>query len=460
MRLLAACGAQYNFDGRAAVEAAIARPSEFNMRVLPLVRSMVGAITVIAGASLLSGPILKVKRDAIDALNPDIPSASQPYLPKTLSNPSDANDWLIPLRDRPGSDPSNELGSAAGEAHATAATASSDSPGVRASESAEIAGLAPPAPQATFHSAGRPTHRAENDQGEAKSAPASGDSSQSVEPASGERSSSGSLVVDGTSTDADSTKEAPTTASLLLPMGSLSVPQFLGEEEAGPSASIADESRPAVLPSRLPPMPDYGDGVTADEAPGSGALPTTSSPSEASTFSTVAAPEPAEVSNGGSFRPSRLTKSLQSLSGSAPFPLDNAPRKPPSSATIVPAGHSESTAGRPVLKNGRRSPPPFVTKENITRALAFDRLHHRPKLVASRHAPAMVAEGTFYGRAAIPPAFAGGKLASWMTRTESTDETRGMSWSVALRRRCPSIVASADEYDDDLVRLCRLSVGL
>jgi hypothetical protein len=295
----------------------------------------------------------------------------------------------------------------------------------------------------------------EDDQGEGKSSLISGDSPQSAEPAPPERSSSRSLVGDGAPTDANSAKENPTIASLFPPISSLSAPH-LGEEEDGTSASITDEPRPAVSPPRLPPIPDYGDGVATNAARGSGALLTTSSPFEASAFLPVASLGPAQVSVGGS-APSGSAKSFQSPSGTAPFPVDSQ-RKATSSPTIVPAGHSKSSAGRPVLNDGKKMPAPHLMKENITKALTFDRRHHAPKIANNRHAPVRSSEGTSYSRAAIMPALAGGKLAPRMATAGSTDETT--SWSLALRRRCPSIITSAEEYDDDLVRLCRLSGGL
>jgi hypothetical protein len=304
--------------------------------------------------------------------------------------------------------------------------------------------------------ASRPKNPGEDDQGEAKSSLISGDSPQSAEPAPPERSSSRSLVGDGAPTDANSAKENPTIASLFPRISSLSGPQFAAEEEDGTSASITDEPLPAVSPPRLPPIPDYGDGVAANAARGSSALLTTSSPSEASAFLPVATPGPVQVSVGGS-APSASAKSFQSPSGTAPFPVDSQ-RRATSSATIVPAGHSKSSAGRPVLNDEKRRPAPDLMKENITKALTFDRRHHTPKIAINRHAPARFSEGTSYGRAAIMPALAGGKLASRMATAGSTDETT--SWSHALRRRCPSIITSAEEYDDDLVRLCRLSGGL
>ena len=65
------------------------------MRVLPMLRGLIGAITVFAWALLAIGPNHKVKDRAIDDLHHDISSASQPLSRKTLSKLADANYSLI-----------------------------------------------------------------------------------------------------------------------------------------------------------------------------------------------------------------------------------------------------------------------------------------------------------------------------------------------------------------------------
>jgi len=68
------------------------------------------------------------------------------------------------------------------------------------------------------------------------------------------------------------------------------------------------------------------------------------------------------------------------------------------------------------------------------------------------------AGGDGLGRA-LP--FAGQSRAFSASRVAGrVNEADVVQWRLALKRRCPSIIASADEYDEDLVRLCRTSVGL
>ena len=84
------------------------------MRVWPMLRGLIGAITVFTWGLLAIGPSHKVKDGAVGDLHHDILSASQPLSRKTLSKLADASDSRI--GEGRASRDSSQLGSAPGQA--------------------------------------------------------------------------------------------------------------------------------------------------------------------------------------------------------------------------------------------------------------------------------------------------------------------------------------------------------
>jgi hypothetical protein len=478
------------------------------MRVWPMLRGLIGAITVFAWALLAIGPSHKVKDGAVDDLHHDILSASQPLSGKTLSKLADANDPRI--GEGRASRDSSQLGSAPGQAlgndrDATALpgtsqdlsvgpqtsrkaelensrperagtlnppeTANRDASRSPAASSnpapgAEIAGIPPFAPRATVDLASRPEDGRADEGVARKSLSASDDAVQSPAPAS---PSPDSTARDTASSDAKSGNEVPTIASLLpeAPTDSPRAPQDFGEHETDSSGPLADASRPAKLPTPLPTIPDYGDSVSSDATHGSEALPIAPLLSEVPIPPPVAAAKPQQQSTGGSRRPGAaeadVGKSLQPApSMAAPFSSEDGQPEPKDRATVAEP-HSKSAVGRAHAADPKRSPAigfaPHSTREKVTGTMRLDGRDHAPKIVASKRMTGRTGESGRSGRA---PTFVDEKnrpLSSIRTAV-SESEAQGVQWRLSLRRRCPSIIASSDEYDDDLVRLCRLSAGL
>ena len=478
------------------------------MRVLPMLRGLIGAITVFAWALLAIGPNHKVKDRAVDDLHQDISSASQPLSRKTLSELADANHSDIGKRRA--SSESSQLGAAPGQAlmndrdaaalpgtsqdlsvgpqtsrkaelensrperadifdlpatanwHASRSPAASPNP----APGAEMAGIPPLAPRATVDLASRSEGGRADEDVARKSSSASGDPAQSPAPTSPSPDSS---ARDTASSDAKSVNEAPTIASLLpeVPTDLPRAPQVFGEHETDSSEPLADTSQPAKLPPPLPTIPDYGDGVSSDARHGSEASPIAPSLSEVPIPAPVAAAKPQQQSTGGPRRPGAaeagVGKSLQPApSVTAPFSSEDG-QPEPKVPTTVAASHSKSAVGGAHAADAKRSSAigfaPHSTGEKVTVAMRLDGRGHAPKIGASKRMTARTGES---GRSGSAPTFVDEKnrtLSSIRTAV-SQSEAQRVQWRLALRRRCPSIIASADEYDDDLVRLCRLSAGL
>jgi hypothetical protein len=477
------------------------------MRVWPMLRGLIGAITVFTWGLLAIGPSHKVKDGAVGDLHHDILSASQPLSRKTLSKLADASDSRI--GEGRASRDSSQLGSAPGQAlrndrDATALpgtsqdlsggpqtsgkaelensrperadtlnppeTANRDASRSLAASSnpapgAEMAGIPPFAPRVTVDLASRPEDGRADEGVARKSLSASDDAAQSPAPAS---PSPDSTARDTASSDAKSVNEVPTIASLLpeAPTDSPRAPQDFGEHETDSSGPLADASRPAKLPTPLPTIPDYGDRVSSDATHGSEALPIAPLLSELPIPPPVAAAKPQQQLTGGSRRPGAaeadVEKSLQPASSMrAPFSSEDG-QSEPKVRTTVAGPHSKSAVGRAHAADPKRSPAigfaPHSTREKVT-GTSLDGRDHAPKIVASKRMTARTGESGRSGRA---PTFVDEKnrpLSSIRTAV-SESEAQGVQWRLSLRRRCPSIIASSDEYDDDLVRLCRLSAGL
>ena len=140
-----------------------------------------------------------------------------------------------------------------------------------------------------------------------------------------------------------------------------------------------------------------------------------------------------------------------------------APKYPKTPKTAT--RHSDPAVAWAEHANRKRSPKAgFVLdsrRENGREAAKLDWRDRAPKVVSSRSVTASSGGSGRFGRAVTAPAFAGENLiSSPVRRVGRVDEADAVQWHLALRRRCPSIIASAEEYDDDLVRLCRLSAGL
>ena len=415
------------------------------MRVLPMLRGLIGAITVFAWALLAIGPSHKVKDRAVDDLHDGISSASQPLSRKTLSKLADANHSHI--GEGRASSESSQLGAAPGQAlmndrdaaaspgtsqelsvgpqtsrkaelensrperadtlnlpatanwHASGSPAASPNP----APGAEMAGIPPSAPRATVDLTSRPEGGRADEDVARKFLSASGDAAQSPAPASPSPDSSAR----------DPVNEAPTIASLLpeVPTYSPRAAQDFGEHETDSSEPLADASQSAKLPPPLPTIPDYGDGVSSDARHGSEASPIAPSLSEVPIPPPVAATKPQEQSTGGPRRPGAaeadVGKSLQPApSVTAPFSSEDG-QPEPKVPTTVAAPHSKSAVGRAHAADAKRSPAigfaPHSTREKVTRTMRLDGWDHAPKIIASKR---MIARTGESGRSGRAPTFA------------------------------------------------------
>ena len=269
-----------------------------------------------------------------------------------------------------------------------------------------MASIPPFATRATLDLASRPEEGRADGGVARKSLSASDDAAQSPAPAP---PSPDFTARDTASSDAKSVNEVPTIASLLpkAPTDLPRAPQDFGEHETDSSAPLADASRPAKLPTPLPTIPDYGDGVSFDARHGSEASPIAASLSEVPIPPPVAAAKPQQQPTGGPRRPGAaeadVGKSLQpGPSMAAPFSSEDGQPEPKVRTTLA-APHSKSAVGRAYAADAKRSPAigfaPHSTREKVTGAMRLDGRDHAPKIIASKRMTARTGESGRSGRA-------------------------------------------------------------
>jgi hypothetical protein len=471
--------------------------SEFSMRALPTLNGLIGAITVIVWALLLTGTRIHTAKDnTIDELHRDVPSASRPQPRKALSKlaeatparsaptPQDGDASIAPhqvapvfraapkpeayadtgalaeapqstgtlreLRppDERGSDERGPVTSSPGDvASAVPSTPLSPSPG---SENPGTASRAPALqaeaaanlpsvldPPGRSPSRPEPSHGLEAARQEAVSTSVVASTPPVAPPASPMPSR-----LEPLENNASPRFDASANALLVLPspMFSSSRPEPSREAEGDaekPAPDAVDAATAANTEPQRPVAPSPGETVVSSEADDSHAAPTHFTPAPSVLPSEPAAGERAAEGNNRSAR-----AYFEGLAGpAARGARTHAARlSPPLPRNELDACRAEtSSCGKP--KGGTNRGRQAKANSSEPRSFARSADAQGPRRAA---APGSPTRG-----AAKPDA-----------TLASLNGSQGAPWRLALRRRCPSIIASSEEYDDDLVRLCRLPGAL
>ena len=475
------------------------------MRVLPLLRGMIGAVTVIVWALMLSDPILyNFKNQTFENLHRPDPSAAQPFPRNASSRLALSHDERAPPDERadktrgfdvvsrslPGdksgglsaSSEDSEIRASSNGKEERESTVSGNPEPVTAAPRAVVRSPSASSPYAAAESEGagagpfsrggmisRDQERASMGQETRTSSRASPDTSPSTIQASREPTTQDATVAD-TSLHAGRDDQASVLASVLpepsppTPNDPLDRQDRSANASAPPPEAIGSTS-PA---SALPPMPDFADDaqLSTSAAPRGGAPPLAPTLSQTPTASFKAEKSGQSEVDSGSLRPlaadAANATSPPSSAASSPQGGSRAQHRRPtqSPAAVVPRAQNPGTDMAQSKRNEKaRMPdhPPRTSSNGIV-----DRERRTPASNASSRRD-VAKQGRSAGFTPVEDSASAveehrARLLSEMR--VSARAIRDPQLRLAVRRRCPSIVASAGEYDDDLVRLCRNSAGL
>lgn len=475
------------------------------MRVLPMLRGMIGAATIIVWALVLSDPgLYKVRNHSVDEPHPDVPGAAQPNSRNVPSRLAEGNDRRFSPDDRAALSKPNELGSmpkpfaandpgtaALSEAsHRMDLAAPTSHEAQRENSGPEIGEVAKPPPPAAVPPArssatsSAAAHQAEIAAGPSPSeaiatprnSPQSGpeagtplpvhpDTAQIPVQTSPQPSSPDTPSADSAFTNAARSDKAMIASVLPEATISPSNPRDSGDRKANAPAASTEVSRSQPASSTLPPVPDFWDDarLSFDTERGHEASPVSPSFSESpSTPSNTVKPWRSESDFGSS-----QTIGANAANSVEPPPTLVAPFPPnafqalrefstPNMTTTHPkpptarVGVSQSKR----IENARLASHPMKAKSTIDR----EARKRAPSVASRRDAARQSGKADSY-RVVTSPVGESHPHSAPATQVSAT-MMPGAQWRLALRRRCPSIVASAVEYDDDLVQLCRRSAGL
>ena len=475
------------------------------MRVLPLLRGMIGAVTVIVWALILSDPRLyNFKNHSVEDLHRPDPSAAQPFPRNASSRLALSHDERSPPDERAdktsgfdvlsrsfsgdkserlsASSEDSELRASSNRKEERESTVSGKPEPVTAAPTAVVRSLPAGSPYAAVEAevaeagpfsrdamTSRDQERASMGQETRTSSRASPDPSPSTIQASREPTTQDAAVAD-TSSHAGRDDRASVLASVLPEPSPPRSNDPLDRQDRNANAfAPRPETIGSTSPaSALPPMPDFADDaqLSTSAAPSGGAPPLAPTLSQTPTASFKAEKSGQGEVDSGSLRPlepdAANATSPPSSAASSPQGVSRAQHRRPtqSPAAVAPRAQNPGTEMAQAKRNEKARMPDHPARTSSNGIV--DRERRTPASNASSRRD--VAK---QGRSAAFTPVEDSTSAVEEHRARSLSEMRVIARAIrdpqlrlAVRRRCPSIVASAGEYDDDLVRLCRNSAGL
>jgi hypothetical protein len=244
----------------------------------------------------------------------------------------------------------------------------------------------------------------------------------------------------------DASPEGPAAAvvDVAVPPASESLPP------ATPQPSpIATASTPEATPAPVEPKP-RATGDASSEGPAAAVVDVAAQP--ASESLPPATPQPSPIAAASPTSPGHLsTRSVPSLRASVPhFRL----------ATRTAAGRARASAhaqlDRLSVTRGARKPAQFGRAGVVGTGAAGK----GSRVTVSKAGTGSIGGPSSSSKRGGRDTETGKGIGISAASVASLHRSEGVQWRLTLKRRCPSILESSAEYDDEVVWLCRVSAGL